>query len=945
MIKLNNLSHKKIHFQILRLILCIVLSSFIYGAMITPLKNDYLNYIHVLFEWEQEPDAVSYNLQASKNQSFNDLILDINQISISYIDIINFHWNETYFWRVRPIYISDEKGSWIDQSYFSIGNSILSNLEIENYNYQTVQNGLVIFSKEPAFKGTFVIDDYGREIWNTEISTLLNIDKYGQLLGIDNRRGLKFNFNQDVLWETPLGYEIDSHELKQMPNGNYMVMTKADKWTIIPKGDWDINFQLLGYKADGVTQEFWWVGQSIVEIDKNGNEVWIWNPFDHFSMDDYDIYDYSWWKPSLGSMTFYDWLHTNSFSFDEKENVLYVSHRNLSRITKINYPTGNIEWTIGLPENYHTGSENICTDLLFSFQHHIQLLDNGDLLFFDNGRQSEMLMGDPNPISRIRRIKVIDNSYCNTIWEYDLPSSLYGQSMGSVQLLENGNYLVYTTGDGSRPAENTIIEVTPNKDIVYKIKEVNPLSRWSRAFKIPSIHPSRFSIIADKFTISDSGEKNIKIVGNSVAFSLINDSGFDQPYKYIFSDLNNNNSKMFQDQEDEILLNSGEKKNLLFVLNSPNIASTNISLRIWPVYHDYNIKEYEFYLCGDCGCNMPCSDVCEDDFSYFSDFSININNLNNNENCFYNNDLEILRDVISINNLDYFSPLEIGSQTWNEGRLTSLSITYIQNEYQGKNSIINYLPDEIGKLTELRTLYLQNHDIYNLPDELTQLNNLVSLTLANNKLSHIPTAIGDLKKLIYLDLGFNQLASIPESIGELENLEYLYIFNNQLMDIPNSICNLNLNWDNISPTNSPYFASGGNKLCKSELIPDCIENSSNFNISLEQNDYTFLVNNYQDCENLSFSNKRFLSELKIHSSYPNPFNPLINIKYSISEITNIKIIVLDMKGNEIVKLFNGRQQTGLHTTTWNALDYASGIYFIKISSDISIVSTKLVLIK
>ena len=37
---------------------------------------------------------------------------------------------------------------------------------------------------------------------------------------------------------------------------------------------------------------------------------------------------------------------------------------------------------MGLPAEYETGDSNICTDLLFSFQHHIQLMDNGDLLFY-----------------------------------------------------------------------------------------------------------------------------------------------------------------------------------------------------------------------------------------------------------------------------------------------------------------------------------------------------------------------------------------------------------------------------------------------------------------------------------------------------------------------------------------------------------------------------------
>jgi len=76
----------------------------------------------------------------------------------------------------------------------------------------------------------------------------------------------------------------------------------------------------------------------------------------------------------------------------------------------------------------------------------------------------------------------------------------------------------------------------------------------------------------------------------------------------------------------------------------------------------------------------------------------------------------------------------------------------------------------------------------------------------------------------------------------------LFLFNNHLTSLPGAICNLNLDWDGISPANYPYFACGGNYLCDSELIPNCVENSANFEISMEQNYYSFLQDDPQDCE-------------------------------------------------------------------------------------------------
>ena len=179
-------------------------------------------------------------------------------------------------------------------------------------------------------------------------------------------------------------------------------------------------------------------------------------PIDHFFMDDHDLYGNTWWH-AINSWS-YEWMHSNALYFDEVDSVIYVSNRNLSRISKISYPSGDVIWNMGLPSEYNTGDENICTDLLFSFQHHIQMLDDGDLLFFDNGNLSQMLLGDSNPISRIRRIRVIDDSYCETVWQYDLPQNLYGSAKGSVQFLENGNYFIYTLGNGLGEFEPSVFE-------------------------------------------------------------------------------------------------------------------------------------------------------------------------------------------------------------------------------------------------------------------------------------------------------------------------------------------------------------------------------------------------------------------------------------------------------------------------------------------------------
>ena len=141
--------------------------------------------------------------------------------------------------------------------------------------------------------------------------------------------------------------------------------------------------------------------------------------------------------------------------------------------------SGEVIWNMGMPSGYGTGDDNICTDLGFSYQHNIQLMDDGSLMFFDNGNVSQLLLGDDNPTSRVRRIRVIDDSYCTTEWEYELPPNLFGAGMGSVQLLENGNYFINTTGGGG-----TVLEVNQEGDILWKLnRKLQAKYFWENVLK------------------------------------------------------------------------------------------------------------------------------------------------------------------------------------------------------------------------------------------------------------------------------------------------------------------------------------------------------------------------------------------------------------------------------------------------------------------------------
>lgn len=106
----------------------------------------------------------------------------------------------------------------------------------------------------------------------------------------------------------------------------------------------------------------------------------------------------------------------------------------------------------------------------------------------------------------------------------------------------------------------------------------------------------------------------------------------------------------------------------------------------------------------------------------------------------------------------------------------------------------NTIPTQIGSLSELEFLYLDNNSLTGkIPNELYFLTKLYDLNLGSNKLSgSIHTDIGTLTKLINFDVSNNNLSSsIPSQMGKLTSLTEAYFYDNNFNgSVPAEICKL-----------------------------------------------------------------------------------------------------------------------------------------------------------
>jgi len=80
-------------------------------------------------------------------------------------------------------------------------------------------------------------------------------------------------------------------------------------------------------------------------------------------------------------------------------------------------------------------------------------------------------------------------------------------------------------------------------------------------------------------------------------------------------------------------------------------------------------------------------------------------------------------------------------------------------------------------------------------------------------------------------------------------------------------------------------------------------------------------------------------------NYPNPFSRETTISFTLEEAGNVRITIWDLNGRRLEEVANGFYAAESHQETWNASNYASGIYFCRIELDNENAVQKMVLVQ
>jgi len=243
---------------------------------------------------------------------------------------------------------------------------------------------------------------------------------------------VKLNQDSQLIWRSPVQAH---HDIEVLPDGTFLATGRLPP---VPYKGRNVQFDAIFHVSErGETIGRWSTYEHLAELQKN-----------HFpsKLDNENIPI----EPQAKSLKTYDYYHLNTIQTlpdtllgqrDKKfqEGNWLTCLRNTDLICILDKDSRAIVWSWGPGE--------------LDWPHMPQMLDNGNILIFDNGTHR-----------KYSRVIEIDPVCGRILWEYktDPPQNFYSEVRGSSQRLPNGNTLICESERGH------VFEVTESKEVVWE---------------------------------------------------------------------------------------------------------------------------------------------------------------------------------------------------------------------------------------------------------------------------------------------------------------------------------------------------------------------------------------------------------------------------------------------------------------------------------------------
>jgi hypothetical protein len=96
---------------------------------------------------------------------------------------------------------------------------------------------------------------------------------------------------------------------------------------------------------------------------------------------------------------------------------------------------------------------------------------------------------------------------------------------------------------------------------------------------------------------------------------------------------------------------------------------------------------------------------------------------------------------------------------------------------------------------------------------------------------------------------------------------------------------------------------------------------------------------------LGDNTKLIPGDYQLLQNYPNPFNPVTTIGFYLPKAGKVTLKIYNILGQEVSALLSASLHSGFHSVSWDASDFASGIYLYRLEAGSFVQSRKMIILK
>ncbi len=476
-------------------------------SQLTPVECSVLNYRLIGFSIPAERQVNDYSIEIASGSFDTEDLFRKNIIETVHskgnkiiAEVPSF--GSQYTWQV--VYTTPATKSRSVLHHFSTG--IIPEVDTSNIRLRIKQQSL-------KFKDAYIFldqqnilyDMHGKPIWYLPLIegqklpvTDLKLSPRGTITFLGAVQAYEVNYDGGILWKAPNDAKIGGHsggnyhhEFTRLSNGHYMILGNED---VSCNSLIDSSFRITINKetqpeknaVDCIRLPF----GTLVEYDAQGNVVWSWKSSKYYEESDLANY------PMTKNMPLTD-IHPNAFYFDEKNHEIYVSFKTISRLIKIDYPSGNVSGSYG---EIYKPFVPVKGNSLFCAQHGLKMAKDGSLFLFNNN------VCNPGAFPKIEKLKApfSRGEKMKITWEFECNNDAVapkGFTTGGNVIELPGNALFVSMAN---PGSNIFIVNMEKKILWSAVSE-----RWDEGNKVWNPLPLyRASIIIDR-------EKMEQLIWNS----------------------------------------------------------------------------------------------------------------------------------------------------------------------------------------------------------------------------------------------------------------------------------------------------------------------------------------------------------------------------------------------------------------------------------------------